>query len=83
MGEISVSQAREHLAEVIETTQRSGEPVVLTRHGRPVAVVLDHQAFECLVEASEEALDRAALAQVRQDNDHVPWEQVKTDLGLS
>jgi hypothetical protein len=35
MGEIAVSQARENLAEVIESTQRSGEPIVLTRHGPP------------------------------------------------
>jgi prevent-host-death family protein len=69
MGEIAVSQARENLAEVIESTQRTGEPIVLTRHGRPVA-------------AAEEASDRAALAQARQDDDNVPWEQVKVDLGL-
>jgi antitoxin (DNA-binding transcriptional repressor) of toxin-antitoxin stability system len=37
MGELTVSQARENLAELIDSTQRSGEPVVLTRHGRPVA----------------------------------------------
>lgn len=83
MGEITVSQARDHLSEVIETAQRSGEPVVLTRHGRPVAVVLDHRVFEDLVEAAEDALDRAALSQVREDDDNVPWEQVKTDLGLT
>ncbi|MFM9102122.1 MAG: type II toxin-antitoxin system Phd/YefM family antitoxin, partial [Cyanobium sp.] len=46
MGEITVSQAREKFAEVIESTQRSGEPIVLTRHGQPVAVVLEHAAFE-------------------------------------
>ena len=51
------------------STQRTGEPIVLTRHGRPVA-------------AAEEASDRAALAQARQDDDNVPWEQVKVDLGL-
>jgi prevent-host-death family protein len=82
MGEIAVSQARENLAEVIETTQRSGEPIVLTRHGRPVAVVLEHGAFERLVAAADEASDRAALALAREDDDSVPWEQVKVDLGL-
>ena len=83
MTEISVSQARDHLSEVIETTRRSGEPVVLTRHGSPVAVVLDHRAFEELVEAADDALDRAALAQARDDDDVVPWDQVKADLGLT
>lgn len=82
MGEIAVSQARENLADVIESTQRSGEPIVLTRHGRPVAVVLEHAAFERLVAAADEASDRVALAQAREDDDSVPWEQVKVDLGL-
>ncbi|HBH72413.1 MAG TPA: prevent-host-death protein [Synechococcales bacterium UBA10510] len=82
MGELTVSQARENLAELIDSTQRSGEPVVLTRHGRPVAVVLDHAHFEQLVAAADEASDRKALAQARADGDTVPWEQVKADLGL-
>ena len=82
MGELTVSQARENLAELIDNTQRSGEPVVLTRHGRPVAVVLDHAHFEPLVAAADEASDRKALAQARADGDTVPWEQVKADLGL-
>lgn len=46
MVELTVSQARENLAELIDTTQGSGEPVVLTRHDPPVAVVLDHALFE-------------------------------------
>jgi antitoxin (DNA-binding transcriptional repressor) of toxin-antitoxin stability system len=62
--------------------QRSGEPIVLTRHGRPVAVVLEHAAFERLVAAAEDASDRVALAFARDDDDSVPWEQVKVDLGL-
>jgi prevent-host-death family protein len=82
MGELTVSQARENLAELIDSTQRSGEPVVLTRHGRPVAVVLDHALFERLVAAADENSDRQALAQAREDDDTVPWEQVKADLGL-
>jgi mRNA interferase RelE/StbE len=58
MGELTVSQARENLAELIDSTQRSGEPVVLTRHGRPVAVVLDHALFERLVAAADDTSDR-------------------------
>jgi len=82
MGELTVSQARENLAELIDSTQRSGEPVVLTRHGRPVAVVLDHALFERLVAAADDTSDRQALALARVDDDTVPWEQVKADLGL-
>jgi len=82
MGELTVSQARENLAELIDNTQRSGEPVVLTCHGRPVAVVLDHALFERLVAAADDTSDRQALALARTDDDTVPWEQVKADLGL-
>jgi prevent-host-death family protein len=82
MGELTVSQARENLAELIDRTQRSGEPVVLTRHGRPVAVVLDHALFERLVAADDDNRDRQALALALADDDTVTWEQVKADLGL-
>ena len=56
--------------------------MVLTRHGRPVAVVLDHALFERLVAAVDDTSDRQALALARADDDTVPWEQVKADLGL-
>jgi prevent-host-death family protein len=82
IGELTVSQARENLAELIDRTQRSGEPVVLNRHGRPMAVVLDHALFERLVAAADDNGDRQALALARADDDTVPWEQVKADLGL-
>jgi len=82
MGELTVSQARENLAELIDDTQRSDKPVVLTRHGRPVAVVLDHALFERLVATADETSERQALAQAQEDDDTVPWEQVKADLGL-
>jgi len=45
-------------------------------------VVLEHAAFERLVAAAEDASDRVALAFAREDDDSVPWEQVKIDLGL-
>ena len=82
MGELMMSKVRENLAELIDSTQRSGEPVVLTRHGRPVAVVLDHALFERLVAAADDNSDRQALALARADDDTVPWGQVKADLGL-
>ncbi len=79
---MSVSQARENLVEIIDTSQRTGEHVVLTRQGKPVAVLLDHALFERLMDVAEEASDRAALAQAREEDDSIPWEQVKADLGL-
>ena len=83
MSEMAVSDAREQLAAVIESARRTGEPVYLTRRGQPVAVLLDPTMFERLVEDAEAALDRAELLLAREQDDFVPWEQVKAELGLS
>ncbi|MFZ5872120.1 MAG: type II toxin-antitoxin system Phd/YefM family antitoxin [Actinomycetota bacterium] len=83
MTEMAVSEARDHLAALIDATRRSGEPVYVTRRGRRVAVILDPDAYERLVEEAEEAEDRAELRAAREDNDFIPWEDVKKDLGLT
>lgn len=83
MTEMAVSAAREHLSEVIDSAQRTGEPIYLTRRGRPVAVVVDPAVFEKLLDDAEDALDRAELALARDDDEYIPWEQVKADLGLA
>lgn len=82
MSDLAVSEAREHLAEAIDRA-RSGEPVYVTRRGRRVAVIVDAEAYDSLVESAEEALDRAELRAARADADYVPWEEVKADLGLT
>jgi hypothetical protein len=56
--------------------------VVLTRHGRPVAVVLDPALIEVLVAAADETSDRQALAQAREDDGTAAWEHLKANLGL-
>lgn len=38
--------------------------------------------FERLLDDAEDALDRAELALARDEDEYIPWEQVKTDLGL-
>jgi antitoxin Phd len=83
MTEMPVSEARQHLADLIESTHRSGEPVYVTRRGRRVAVILDSDQYERIVEELEETLDRAALRAAREDDDYVPWDEVKAELGLA
>jgi len=81
MSELAVSEARNHLAEAIELA-RSGEPVYVTRRGHRVAVLVDAASYDALVESAEDAVDRAELEAARLENDYVPWEEVKADLGL-
>jgi len=81
MSELAVSEARNRLAEAIELA-RSGEPVYVTRRGHRVAVLVDAAAYDALVESAEDAIDRTELEAARLEDDYVPWEDVKADLGL-
>ncbi len=82
MNEVAVSEARNRLAEVIEESRRSGEPVSVTRRGRRVAVIIDSDAFDRLVETADDVDDRRELDAARADDDYVPWDDVKAMLGL-
>lgn len=83
MKEYPVSTARERLAEIIDEVQRSGDPIQLTKRGRVVAVLIDPDSFEKLSREAEDAFDRAALALSEDDDDFIPWDEVKNELGLA
>lgn len=79
---MNVSEAREKLAEAIDTAQ--SEAVVLERYGRPAAVLVSMERYEQLLDAFEESEDVAAFdAAMAEEGDNIPWEQVKADLGWS
>ena len=82
MMEVAVSEARNRLAEVIDDTRRSGEPVSVTKRGRRVAVILSSEAFDQLVDRADELDDRHELEAARAEDDYVPWDEVKAALGL-
>jgi len=83
MTELAVSEARDHLAAAIDQARRSGEPVYVTRRGRRVAVIVDAEAYERMVERADDEDDRRELRAAREENDYVPWDEVKADLGLA
>ena len=82
MSDIAVSQARDHLAAAIEQA-RTGETVYVTRRGRRVAVIIGAEDYDDLVERAEDIADRAELQAAREEDDFIPWEQVKAELGLT
>ena len=82
MNEVAVSEARDRLAEVIDESRRSGEPISVTRRGRRVAVILGSEDFDRLVDRADDVEDRRELAAARADDDYVPWDEVKAALGL-
>lgn len=79
-----ISEARGEFAELVNRAAYRHERVLLTRHGKAVAAIIPTDDLE-LLEALEDRDDleaaRAALADP-DNQDEIPWEQVKAELGL-
>ncbi|MDO5504571.1 MAG: type II toxin-antitoxin system Phd/YefM family antitoxin [Actinomycetia bacterium] len=85
MTELSISDARARLADVIDEARVGRAPVFLTRRGRRIAAVIDAGVLEHLIEAAEDLADieaaRAARLEIGTEGS-LPWAEVKADLGL-
>ncbi len=84
VASVGAVEFRQGVSAVLSRVEYGGERVAVTRHGKPVAVVVPLEDLEVL-EAMEDALDlkeaKKALAEARKRGT-VPWEQVKKELGL-
>ncbi len=87
MSEMTVSDARARLADVVDVARVEHDPVYLTRRGQRVAAVIDADDLDRLIAAAEDLADIEAAAAARAEMDDgepaIPWEQVKADLGLA
>ena len=87
MGEITVSEARARLADVVDAARVGHDPVYLTRRGQRVAAVIDAEDLDRLIAAAEDLADieaaAAAGAEMDEGEPAIPWDQVKADLGLT
>lgn len=87
MTDMSVTDARARLADVVDAARVKHDPVYLTRRGKRIAAVIDADDLDRLIEAAEDLADiesaRAARAEAAAGATAVPWEQVKADLGLA
>ncbi len=88
MNELTVTEARARLSDVVDEARVAHTPVFLTRRGRRIAAVIDAGQLAELIEAAEDLADiraaAAARAEVAESGDGpIPWEQVKADLGLA
>jgi prevent-host-death family protein len=87
MSEITVSDARARLADVVDAARVQHGPVYLTRRGKRVAAVIDADDLDRLIAAAEDLADieaaRAARNEMADGQAAIPWEQVKADLGLA
>jgi prevent-host-death family protein len=80
MSTYSAARAREQFSEVLD--QASQEPVFIERRGQVAAVLISPAQYEQMLETLEEHDDIAAFdAAMAEEGPHIPWEDVKADLG--
>ncbi len=83
-GHVSVSEAREDFAELVNRAAYTHERIRVSRRGRDVAAIVPIEDVD-LLEAIEDELDLAAAREALADPENavpIPWEQVKKNLGL-
>lgn len=56
-----LTEARSRLSEIVDDVSSTGSEVVISRHGRPVAVVLGYEEYESLVETLNILADEATM----------------------
>lgn len=64
--QVPLADVKNHLSEVVEQIQRQHGRVVITKHGRPAAVILSIEDLESLEETLEVMRDPALLEAVRE-----------------
>ena len=86
MAEINTIEARANFSELVNRAAYGKERVVLTRRGKPVAVVVpldDLELLEHLEDEGDAQAGEAALEQWRSDGRPVvPWSTIKAENGL-
>ncbi len=64
---VPVSDLKAHLSEVVRRVEDSGRPVILTRHGRGVMVLMSVHAYEGMQDARERLELRQAIDEAERD----------------
>lgn len=56
-----ISDLRRQTSQIIQTIRDGGDPVYITQHGRPAAVLVDYEAYENLLAQLEDLSDLVSL----------------------
>jgi len=66
MNTAPLTEVRDNLREVVDTVVNTGTEYVITRHGKPVAVVLSYEEYEALVETLNILSDDDTMTAIRE-----------------
>lgn len=65
MKTLSLSEAKMKLSELVDKVQRMDEEVIITRNGRPAAVLINPGELESMRETLEIKADRDLMEEIR------------------
>ena len=83
-GHVSVSQARESFADLVNKVAYRKERILITRHGKRVAAIIPMEQVRFL-ERAEDEFDLRMAEEARKELEHtpaIPLEEVERELGL-
>lgn len=84
MIEVTVSEARERLADLLGKVQHGGEDVTIKKHGKPVAVMISAAAMEYYERLENEELAREVAAMYADPdydpNNTIPHDQLWAEI---
>ena len=75
---LPLAEIKAHLSEIVDRVEREHERVILTRNGRPAAVILSPEDLEALEDTVELLSDPVALAEIREGRDDIAAGRVVT-----
>ncbi len=73
---LSLAHIKAHLSEVVDRVEHQHDRVVLTRNGRPAAVLVSPDDLEALEETLDLLSDPRALAEIEQAREEIANGQV-------
>ncbi len=68
--ELPLTDVKANLPKIVKGVEQREDEVVVTRNGRPAAVLLNYAEFRRLKETVEVLTDRRMMAQIRKSRSH-------------
>lgn len=79
---VSVSEARDDFAELVNRAAYKHERVLIARRGRPIAAIVSIADVKFLERVEDEYDLQAAQDAIDEGGEPIPWAQVRAELGL-
>lgn len=83
MSEMPITEARDHLGEIVSKAEHAHERTVLTRHGKAVAAVISLEDLRELEAAEDEADLAAARESLSSAQPRIPHAEVLAEFGVA